>query len=601
MPYVILILCIIFINTIFPQKSKKPKNDLEINFNKQNITWNWFDRFNYNFNNNYYGIEFRQNFNSKLVALSKKNKNWRDENNFIGFAFRKFSNFETGIYTKSWLLSDRQSSVKNLFSNHVLGIKSNYSPKYNLKISPYIGYQQAKKVTPIRNYDDLGWDVGLVGEYNNFVLDNYIGSFETEFDYDIYPNRQNSKYGLQLDFKTNFTPLTSDSISTYLNKSKKQFYIPVKKLSKDSSTFFIIDSLINVDYEEKYIHNFLHYQLSSNSNLAMQTILSSKNIYDNSRAISSRDVFKIENRLNLFFKFYGFTTNFGFDTFQETQNNTDINTDSEALQSNIRSNINYFISPKDQLKFRFTLSKYQYDTPDSSDNNDDRDELRIVGGLEYERLFSSSLRLKLEAYINFFHQVYIFKEKSSNNNWNRVFRLSSLIKYRSKKFSNTLRNEILANYTVYDFEQLFSESQSYIFRKYILEDSLTFNIFQKLKPGIRVRYEFEDKGSFFKSEFAQQILQSSESIYLDLYLKFKKIYLLDFESGIAIYNRNDWRHLPVKSLIRDVNNIMPYVRLKYNFNENLIFYSSASYVFSNILDIGKSTYTNGSLTLLHRF
>jgi len=599
MPYVILILCVILINTVFPQNSKNSENNLEINFIKQNITWYWQDILNYNFNNNYYGIEFRQNFNSKLVALSKKNKNWRDENNFIGFAFRKFSNFETGIYTKSWLLSDRQSSAKNLFSNHVLGIKSNYSPKHNLKISPYIGYQQAQKITPIRNYDDLGWDVGLVGEYNNFVLDNYIGSFETEFDYDIFPNRQNSNQGFQLDFKTNFSPLTSDSISAYYNRSSKQIYTPIQK--EDSIKSFIIDRLINVDYEEKYFHNYLEYQLSSKSNLALQTILSSKNIYYESRAIPTGDVLKFENRLNLFFAFNDFIANFGFDTFQETQDNTGIYTDIEALQSNLRTNINYFISPKDQLELKFTLSKYQYDTPDSSNNNDDRDELRIVSGLEYIRQFSPILKLKLEAYINFFHRVYIFKEKSANNNWNRVFRLSSIIEYKNKKINNTLKNEILANYTVYDFEQQFSESQSYIFRKYILEDSLSYKIFPKLKAGLRVRYEFEDKGSFFKSEFAQQILQSSESIFLDLYLRFKNIYLMDFDSGFTIYNRNDWRHVPIKSIIRDVNNVSPYVRIKYNLNKNLIFNTTASYVFSDELNVGKGTYANGTLTLLHKF
>ena len=76
---------------------------------------------------------------------------------------------------------------------------------------------------------------------------------------------------------------------------------------------------------------------------------------------------------------------------------------------------------------------------------------------------------------------------------------------------------------------------------------------------------------------------------------------MDFDGGFAIYNRNDWRHVPTKLLIRDVNNISPYIRFKYNFNNNLIFYSSASYDFSDELNVGKSTYTNGSLTLLHKF
>jgi len=585
MLYVVIILCIIFINSIFPQNVNEPDNDLEIYFNKHNITWSWKDIFNYDFSNNYYGLQIKQKYNSNLITPSKSIKNWRDQNNFTGFIYRKSSNFEAGIYTNSWIFSDRQSTQISNFSNHSLGFKTNYIPNPKLTISPYTGYQRAQNKSNI----DWGWDVGVKGNYDDFLLDAYRSNIDGHLDYDFYPGRQNASQGIQMNFKTNFSPVTFDSIRIVYDHSNKQYYAPND------------DKLINVRYDEKNLHNYFEYQISRSTNFTLQSMLSSKSISDNSRSISKRDVLKIENRMNLYYYFSDILMNFGFETFQETQNNTSINTDSDALQSNIRTNIYYSLTPKDQLNFRFTLSKYQFDTPDSTNNNDDRDELRIVGGLEYLRHFSSVLNLKIEAYINFFHQVYIYKERSANNNWNRIFRLSSLVEYTGRNFSNKLKNEILANYTVYDFEQQFSQSQSFIFRKYILEDSLSFSLLPRLKAGFNSRYEIEDKGSFFKAEFAQQILQSTESIYFDLFIRFKNIHLLDFDSGIAFYSRNDWLHVPSKSLIRDVNTTTPYFRVRYGINDNLHFVSSASYVFSKEMNLGNSTYTTGSLSLIHKF
>jgi hypothetical protein len=483
------------------------------------------------------------------------------------------------------VFTDKQNIFASNFSNHNLGVKSNYRPISNLTIKPYTGYQRAQN----RSNIDWGWDVGMDANYDQFTLDNYEGNIDGHLDYDFYPGRQNTNQGIALKFETQFTPVTSDSIKLKYDHSNKQYYAPNA------------DSLINVEYAEKFLHNFFEYKISSSTNLALQTILSSKNVFDDSRTVPKRDVLKLENRLNLNYFIYSFFLNFGFDTFQETQNNSKLNTDSEALQSNIRTNISYFVSAKDQINLRFALTKFQFDTPDSVDNNDDRDELRISGSIEYFRQFSPVFSFAVEAYFNFFHQVYIFKERSANNNWNRIFRLSTIFDYKVKSFSNKLRNEILANYTVYDFEKQFTQSQSYIFRKYIIEDSLSIKLLPRLYTGLNSRYEFEDKGSFFKSEFAQQIIQSTQSIYTDLFFRFKNIYLLDFDCGVALYLRNDWLHIPTKSLIRDVQTTTPYLRIRYGLNDNLHFVSSASYVFSEEMNIGNSTYTTGSLSLIHQF
>jgi len=586
MPYIVILLLLLSFKSVYAQYIQSTQyNDFELNFSKNVNSWKWQSKLLYGSLKNNTGFFLKDNINTSLEIPKKGLRKWKDENKFEGFFYKNVSNFQPGIYAESWILSDPKSFNTSQLSQHRLGLKTNYKPKNNLIISPYTGYQRAQNKSNI----DWGWDLGLKGEYNDFILDEYQGNLNAQIDYDFYPNRQNSIQGIQLDFKTKFSPVTTDSIKAYYNHSNKQYYAPSD------------DRLLNVKYDEKYMHNFFEYRLSSVTNLDLLTILSSRNIYDNSRSVPNRDVLRFENRLNLYYLFNKFIINFGFDTFQETQNNSGINTDSDALQSNIRTNVTYNLTPKDQLEFKFALVKFQFDTPDSIKNNDDRDDLWFVGGLEYLRQFSPVLYFGIEAYMKFFHRVYIFKERSANNNWNRIFRLSTFVEYTGRNFRNTLKNEILANYTVYDFEEQFSQSQSFIFRKYTLENSLSFSILPKLKTGLNGRYEFEDKGSFFKSEFAQQILQSTESVYIDWFLRFKNIYFLDFDSGIAFYSRNDWRHVPTKSLIRDKKTTTPYFRIRYVLNEKLLFVSSASYVFMDEMNTESSSYTTGSISLVHEF
>ena len=62
---------IIFINSIFPQNVNEPDNDLEIYFNKHNITWNWKDIFNYDFSNDYYGFLNTFKYDKEKLTLDK--------------------------------------------------------------------------------------------------------------------------------------------------------------------------------------------------------------------------------------------------------------------------------------------------------------------------------------------------------------------------------------------------------------------------------------------------------------------------------------------------------------------------------------------------
>jgi len=581
----------LFVNHSYSQVPEIPITDyFQLQFSKHSSTWDWKGKFRYsNYSAQNYGFIINDDFNTNLINPKKNIKNWRDENEFDGYFYKSYDSFNTGIYSKSWLLSDQQSGAasgnKNRLSNHALGIKSNYSPVSNFIITPYTGYQRAENQSRI----DWGWDVGLDSRLSEFKLENYKGNLRLNIDYDLYRNRQNTAHGVQANFKTQFSQAAKDSLRVNYGYSNKQYFAPNS------------NDLLHVRIEEKSIHNALDYKLSNSSNLGINTLLSSENILDNSRRIPNRNKFVLENRVNYYFYMTDLILNLGFDSFLENQDNTKIETDSKKLESNMRANLLYSLTPKDNFDLNLFFSKLEYDTPDSLTNHDDRDEIKMVGGLKYRRIFSPALSFEIGAYVKLFHQVYIYRERSANNNWNRIWRLNAAITYKNGNFRNKLTNEILANYTIYDFDEQFSQTQSYIFRKYIIGDSINYAILPGLHFGLNGKFEFEDKGSFFKKEFAQRILQSINFYFFDVFIRLKHILQMDVDTGITYYQRKDWKHVPVKDLIRNLNEISPYGRVKYNLNPELQFAASAAYTVTTDITGDRTTYTTGSLSLIHFF
>jgi hypothetical protein len=600
------------------RKLNPDQNFWQLIFSKQDITWDWRGKYYYvNDQGDGPGIRLESTLTSNLLPQLQEVPNTPnligvmpfvpstirrggsapqvfesirtlDEHQLDGFFFYRSNAIAYGLYTKSWTLTDRQAGTVNTFSNNVLGLKAIYKIKQNISLDPYFGYQRSQN----KSITEWGWDLGVKGKIRDYPVGNYRTFLDLASDYDFYRDRQNSLNALDIGIKTSFSPKARDSLSVTYSKENQQYFTP------DAAY------LVNVKIENRQLVNLLYYSLSNRSRVELNTFLRSRNIFDDAPGKPNiRDVMRVENRIN----FYHFSSRFiyslGFHTFQENSDNAgrDISTDSELMQTSLKFDLSYLLSNRDQFDLELSYVKFQYDTPDSMNNHDDRDELRLIGLFRYSRQFSPLLRFHVEAYLNFYHKIYIFKEQSANNNWNRIYRLGAVVKYNNHNWRNSLRTQVLANYTVYDFEQIFNETRSFIFRKYVLSDSLLIPFFADLSLGIHGRLEMEDRGSFYKSEFSQRLLESNISAFYDIYLEKKKIFYFDTVLGVAIYQYNGWRHVPKKRKDRDITKVSPYLRIFYPLSQNLRF---VGYVSINYLrDLGRliSNYTTGNLNLYYHF
>ncbi|MGC8654287.1 MAG: hypothetical protein ACP5US_09900 [Candidatus Kryptoniota bacterium] len=153
------------------------------------------------------------------------------------------------------------------------------------------------------------------------------------------------------------------------------------------------------------------------------------------------------------------------------------------------------------LSLNGLASLLRYNTP-SQLNYDDRDELTNTLSLRIERPFTSYLTVGLGAEADLIHIVYIMSQRSANNNRNFVYRLYPMIYYNSPSVSSYNKFEVLANYTVYDFEA-FSQVHSYSYRQVSYFDSTRVQFTNRVSAFFLGSLKIYTRGELYWQTFSE--------------------------------------------------------------------------------------------------
>jgi len=551
-------------------------------FYKQLTTWNWQGNLNLSsIKNNDWSWHVNEQYNTSLLIPAEGKRQWKDENAAGGLLFYNNPVWDYGFYLRSWYQNDELSSSDNEFGNQVMGLFSKYNYASIFTFAPYAGLQQSKN----RKYVDWGLDIGLKGKVNRFKLGDYNLSTRIESDFDMYDKRQNFDNQIYFGAKTKFNEYTSDSISVSFSANQKEYY-DNNPTSKKIIDVYILD---------RNLRNNLYYNISSIDRFALITQIQSIQL----DFVSDRKIFLIDNEFR--FNHYGSKLFYLFSlrTNDETQDNSNIFTNNRTRQTVMKFESNYQMDSRKNLELDIAYSKFQYDTPEK--NTEDRDEQRYILELGYNQVLNEYLSMNWTLYTYFYHKIYISSEQSQNNNWNRIIALNPKLNYRYGKIKNHLDTEILANYTVYDFEKLFIKTRSYVFRKYSIADSLIYQLYGSINLGLFTRIELEDKGNFFESEWQQQVVQSYHSAFYNFFIEDKYILGFSIRLGYTYYERTDWRHLPRKKRNRKIINEGPYAGIGYNITSRLNFAAYASLSYLDDSAIGAMNYSTGTLRLNYLF
>ncbi len=210
------------------------------------------------------------------------------------------------------------------------------------------------------------------------------------------------------------------------------------------------------------------------------------------------------------------------------------------------------LSSSDSIEISGSGSILRYDTP-SLDNHDDRDELLYVAGIATHHHLSPVCTIHCAVDLSMTHLVYLSSLMSANNTWNRIIRLSPKIEYtpmREVRTANTF--EVLANYTVYDFEYGTSQTHSYVFRQFGFTDSTSVECTGRLSVEGYAYLRYYERGELRWDEFSERPVDYFEDKTFIGTLRYAMSRRLHFSVGIRYFSQMRYGfsgtdHVPVSS------------------------------------------------------
>ena len=200
----------------------------------------------------------------------------------------------------------------------------------------------------------------------------------------------------------------------------------------------------------------------------------------------------------------------------------------------------YQLSKSDTIQLKGSVSLFRYDTPEN--NMDDRDELRINLHLMEVHHFSPKLRLIFNGSANLYHLVYIFGERSANNNWMRIFKLYPQIVYKPNNRLTISQNvEVLANYVDYDFETGISSTdiRSYVFRRFAVSWYLKADVTNRSKILLNYKFEVEENGKLNWDQWTEILLMNRENHWLRANITYNIFDDLSVSPGVIFFKRSE--------------------------------------------------------------
>ncbi len=476
-------------------------------------------------NQNFDKIEFKltNRFNSNIVFTSIKNI--RDENYLnsnLTYSFSKYLKPTIAIESKR-INDNRKIGISRFKDLSIKGVIST-NPYASINISPFYGYKMEEQFVK----EETGNTFGLEGLFDEmFSNSKFAGNLRLQND--NLSIRKSNLLNSELLIENLFSDYLHSQTRFYFNRISRDYFIQIDSITAQLfSTDFNIENREDniIDFTQRFeLINIADFSLNIAGNFYSRLvdkdvryknlIEPTKNIFD-TRVNEFRFNLQSESNLRIGKLLNSFKINYSErsekHSVKRLQNIPDYlyyqRLDEELQKNNFSTRIIFGIQnklniyKKDTLSIEGSISKLKYDTPPLENYlnpliiiRDDRDELLYIIRIQYLKFFTTRLQVNflIESFNN--HLVYLYKERSSNNNWNRVIRLATLTNYSSPRFSTKNQFEVLANYTVYDFEDLFQGSQSFAFRQFIFNDSTKFNLSPKFFVDIVFNLRLSEQGT----------------------------------------------------------------------------------------------------------
>lgn len=579
-------------------------NFLETNlFNDINLA-NLKSLANYNGNVRKFKISLSNMF---LSNVSKLEQNfYRDYNNFkFILTYETFNNFRSGIGFQNVFFTDDKNVETNKNNSSFYFSDFEYKLRNNVSINSRLG---------LKTEDQIGeFNSGFSGLINlnasNYFIEDYMTNGNMTAFYENLIQKQNHNYELSANLFKRFTSYADNNGFIRFYDMRNDFYYPA---TASISNIYGVRNNIERRYEKYFsVGDLLNYRFSRNLYFSFNGSYMNRIITKEYKYKSSPIDILLENvydtKINEAFLELSGTLNFSFSKInsrfkmmynERSENHIPVNTGNynqsqiSALENNEKNKNNnsrraslildleYLLSNINSFGFTGTASSLRYDT-DFDENYDDRDEFEsIISAYHiFNNLRNFNIETRFEVIIS--KLSYIFSQRSANNYKNRIFRLSSGSSFKPvKNFSTKNLLQVLANYTVYDFEDIISQVQSFSYRQLSVWDSSSYKFTKLLTLNLRGELKFYEQGQFNNSEFSVKPIAYFEEMFFQPELYFFVNNISDAGIGYKYYHQKRFQYdSGDKNLLNKFMTLGPVGEINFYFNKNSIINLTGGYDF----------------------
>jgi hypothetical protein len=417
-------------------------------------------------------------------------------------------------------------------------------PIDGLTVSPMAGYRWDNQT----GFRDRGPAYLVTADLRPVLLDGYLLDASGQFRQDNPSPRRIENHLLRAGIQKSFSEYTRDSLTFGLFRIRRDLYSPDSSI--ESRQDFIIQ-----------FSNLLRYDLAANVQTNVFVGLSSRGLdkildYPTGlRPLSAFDTHVEEFHLDTYIEGrwhsddnqanallrLGYSERNELHTIlsapeQSTGPLLSERTQQEENKNNLSRTTSLFgrgsimLSNSDELYVNGTMSLLRYDTP-SDQNTDDRDELLTAVSIGTIHRLSRALELGVSLDGTLSHLVYLHSDLSANNNINRVIRLYPRATFRPLPWLVSANAfEVMASYTVYDFEFAGEAVRSYSYRQFSWLDSTAVELTNRVGIDGYAYIKLYERGQLRWSEFTEQI----ENSFVDRTLMAQIRFRPDFSFLIAL-------------------------------------------------------------------
>lgn len=505
-------------------------------FDKQLNIYNLSSNLRYLNSGEKFYFNIREDYTSTFIKSTEKST--RDEN-FISLsgAYNYSKVVSVGSLVQSNILSDSRKIEINSASSNSAVIFAKITPLNNISIAPFFGFENNRQIGEI----DEGNIYGAEGIINKFRLtDTEIYSTIKFRNEDISP-RKNRYRDIKFQLSNSFDNNVNNILRFSFVQSGRDFYqFADSNLQQQFSIRNNIQNRLETSYQlfnAFDYNNFLpNISISTiamvnwrsiNRNTLYRNMLSqSTAMYDTKIEelrfeIESGVLYKTES-INTIIKFNYSERDEKHQTKniersnpiffdQRTKLESQKNNVAERMMLTISSDVN--LTKKDIVSLSLLQNKLRYDTP-SKENFDDRDELLTIIKLKYIRIIDPFVELLAGLEGSISRLSYIFAERSSNNNINRVIKLMTGSRFISTRFESINSFEVLANYTVYDFEDINPNYKSYTYRQFLFSDSTNIDLGRNSTLKLTGYLRMSEQGELSWSQFTMKPTRQLNEIFI---------------------------------------------------------------------------------------